>query len=225
MYETIHRVAVWPASIRLLHLLMAASVLILCLTGSLLYSGLILSDMLYWHLLDVWHVPAGHVLLMTLVVRLTLLAVRRDVAGWKALIPESLEGVVATAVFYISLARMNLPGYFAHNPLWKILYLLMFALLLTQSFTGLMLQSSWLQSVFRTDSFNTLHNHQLLFTPILVIVVAHVITAILHDWKSPSAEISAMINGSKFFTVESEKKIDTEKTSVSISLDSLTGKK
>jgi hypothetical protein len=42
----------------------------------------------------------------------------------------------------------------------------------------------------------------LLYAPIGVLVFAHIVTAILHDWKSPAAEISAMINGHKFFSVE-----------------------
>jgi Ni/Fe-hydrogenase 1 B-type cytochrome subunit len=221
MNETIHRVLVWPAAVRLLHILMASSVLILCVTGALLYSGLVLNDILYWHLLDVWHLPAGHVLAGSLVARLVMLVLRSDVAGWRALVPESLEGVVGTAIFYLSMARMNLPGYYAHNPLWKPVYLVMFILLLLQVSSGLMLEFSFVRSVFRTDSYEALQQHQALFLPLLVIVVLHIITSILHDWKSGTSDISAMVNGHKHFTVEGEQKVDIGKNTVSVSLDSL----
>jgi len=223
MNERIHRALVWPASVRLLHGMMAATVLILCMTGLLLQSGLILNPSLHEHLLTVWHVPSGHILGLVLVARLGLLVFGKGVANWKALIPENLEGITATAVFYISMARMNLPSYFAHNPLWKVVYLVMFLLLVMQTGSGLLLESSWLQSVFRTDSFHALQQHQALFTTMLWIVLAHIITSILHDWKSPSSEISSMINGHKFFSVEEEKKVSSQQ--VSINLTDLTGKK
>lgn len=202
MKEEIHSVEVWPPIIRLLHLLMAASVIILLLTGLLMSSGMILNDVLYQHLLTVWHLPSGHVLLGVIVVRLVLLMVRRDVLGWRALMPDNISDILKVAVFYLSFARMQLPAYFAHNPLWKLLYLALYVLLVTQAFTGLLLESGWLRSVLRTDSATALMQHQALLEIILVLVVMHILTALLHDWKSPSAEISSMINGRKFFHVE-----------------------
>jgi Ni/Fe-hydrogenase 1 B-type cytochrome subunit len=225
MSEEIRSVAVWPAIIRLLHLLMAATVSILLITGTLMHSGLILNEALYLHLLTVWHLPSGHVLLGVVVIRLFLLAVRKDVAGWRALIPGNIEEVIKVAVFYLSMARMQLPGYFAHNPLWKILYLAGYLLLAVQVFTGLLLESAWLRSVFRTDSSSALLQHQSLLEVLLVYVVLHIITALLHDWKSPAAEISSMINGNKHFSIETDKnKIDID-NQITVSLDSLTGKK
>ncbi len=202
MNEEIRMVEVWPPLIRLLHLLLAASVSILLLTGLLMNSGMILNDRLYQHLLTVWHLPSGHVLTGVLIVRILLLAVRNDVSGWRALVPDNIRDITKMAVFYLSLARMQLPAYFAHNPLWKVLYLLMFVLLLVQVASGLLLESAWLRSVFRTDSSDALLKHQALLDVIFGVVVVHIITVLLHDWKSASAEISSIINGRKFFHID-----------------------
>jgi Ni/Fe-hydrogenase 1 B-type cytochrome subunit len=219
MSEEIQRVAVWPPLLRLLHIVMAGTMLILLITGILLHSGMILNYQLFEHLLHVWHIPAGHVLAIALAIRIVMLFVTRGVSSWKALIPENMQSVVGVAVFYLSLARNNLPGYFAHNPLWKVFYLLGFIMITIQVLTGLLLEFSWLRSVFKTDSATALVQHQMLLEVLLVFVVAHIITAILHDWKTNTGEISAMINGYKFFTVEKQSK-QTVQTSA-VSLDSL----
>ena len=224
MNEEIQMAEVWPPIIRLLHLLMAAPVTILIVTGLLMHSGMILNDVLHQHLLNIWHLPSGHVLMGVVLVRLVLLVIRRDVAGWRALMPDKIDDIFKVAMFYLSLARMQLPAYFAHNPLWKILYLAMYLLLAVQVFTGFLLESAWLRSVFRTDSSTALMQHQSLLEVLLVMVVLHIITALLHDWKSPTGSISSMVNGNKFFHIEkNDNKIHTDQT-VSVSLDSLTKK-
>jgi Ni/Fe-hydrogenase 1 B-type cytochrome subunit len=223
--EEIRLVAVWPPIIRLLHLLLAATMIILLLTGVLMHSGMILNPELYEHLLTVWHLPSGHVLLGVVMVRMILLVVRNDVAGWRALLPGNIEEVISVSIFYLSLARMQLPAYFAHNPLWKLLYLAGYILLSVQIITGLLLESSWLRSVFRTDSSTVLLQHHALLEVLLVYVTLHIITALLHDWKSSASEISSMINGNKYFRIETgSKKINIDNKIV-VSLDSLTGKK
>jgi len=224
MKEEIYSVEVWPPIIRLLHLLMAATVMILLLTGLLMSSGMILNEVFYQHLLTVWHLPSGHVLLAVIIVRLILLLVRRDVLGWKALMPDNMGDIIKVAMFYLSFARLQLPAYFAHNPLWKLLYLALYILLLVQAVTGLLLESAWLRSVFRTDSATALMQHQALLEIILVLVFMHILSSLLHDWKSPSAEISSIINGRKFFHVEKNNNLIPTDKSVSVSLDSLTGK-
>ena len=219
MSEEIQRVAVWPPLLRLLHIIMAASMMICLLTGLLMHSGMILNYQFFEHLLEVWHLPAGHVFALALLARLIMLFVTRGVSSWKALIPENMQSVLGTAIFYLSLARNNLPGYFAHNPLWKIFYLLAFVLMVIQVITGLLLEFSWLRSVFKTDSASALIQHQALLEVLLVFVLAHIITVILHDWKSNTGEISGMINGYKFFSVE--KKSPQTLQSTAVPLDNL----
>jgi len=224
MSDKLIRVNVWPAILRLLHLLMASSMLILLLTGGFLQSGMILNELLYLDLLEIWHLPAGHVFAAALIVRLVLLFFGKGVLHIRALLDWKLQDVVAVAVFYASFARMQLQGYFAHNPLWKSIYLLFFGMSILQVFSGFLLESNWLRSVLRTDSYTVLYYHQLLFQPLTVIVLAHVLTAILHDWKSDRAEISAMINGHKFISIEPNIGQQEKVESVSVSLASLTSK-
>ena len=221
MSQKIQRVAVWPPLLRLLHIVMGVTMLILVVTGILMHSGMILNYELFEHLLHVWHLPAGHVLGIALLIRIIMLFVTQGVSNWKALAPESMQSVIGVAIFYLSLARNNLPAYFAHNPLWKVFYLLAYILITIQVMTGLLLEFAWLRSVFRTDSASVLLQHQSLLEILAVFVMAHIITAILHDWKTDTGEISAMVNGHKFFTVEKPSK-ETVKTA-SVSLSSLTG--
>ena len=222
MSEEIRVVEVWPPLVRLLHLLMAATVSILLVTGVLMHSGLILNEQLHQHLLTVWHLPSGNILAGVILVRIGLLFVGKNVSGWRALMPDNPGDMLKVAMFYLSLARMQLPAYFAHNPLWKPLYLLTYLLLAAQAVSGLLLESAWLRSVLRTDSSTALLQHQSLLVIILVLVLMHIVTSLLHDWKSSSAEISPIISGRKYFHIEkSNSRINMEQ-SISVSLDSLT---
>ena len=155
-----------------------------------------------------------------------MLLVRRDVAGWRALLPEKFSDIVTTATFYLSMARMNLPAYFAHNPLWKIFYVVMLVLLVIEAFTGILLESAWLRSVFRTDTATLLEQHRMLLEPLGYLVIAHVVTALLHDWKTSTGELSAIVNGHKCFTVE-QRLTEQNVQPVTVSLEGLkkTGKK
>lgn len=221
MSEQIQRVLVWPPILRVLHLMMASTVMILLVTGLLLQSGMILNEQLYLHLLEIWHLPAGNVLVFVLVIRVALLLVKKDVSGWRALIPDSLEGIINTATFYLSLGRMNLPGYFAHNPLWKIVYLVWLVMLSLQAFSGVLLESAWLRSVFHTDTSTTLKYHQLLLEPLTVVLIAHILTALLHDWKTPTGELSAINNGYKHFPIGNRNTGNTVEAPVTVNIDNL----
>ena len=120
---------------------------------------------------------------------------------------------------------MKLPSYFAHNPFWKLLYLLMFILLSLQVFYGLLIEFSWLRSITRLDSLLGREQHSLLFIPIFSLVIAHIVTVILHDWKTETGEVSSIINGYKHFTFDAKSKKPNVEMPVTVSLDNLFIKK
>lgn len=201
MREQLQRIPVWPGLLRIVHWTLAASVSLLLLSGWLMGSGMVLNDRLYQFLLEQIHLPAGHVLGVALAIRGWYLVADQRVDGWRALVPRAaqLQGMLMMLRFYASLGRGVLPGYYAHNPLWAPLYLLLLALLLVQLGTGLMLEFSKLRGLFSLSSVDLLHWHQALLAVVAWLTLAHVFTAFLHDLRGNGSDVSGIINGHRTF--------------------------
>lgn len=206
MATEFRRVRVWPAVIRLTHWAMTLGLLVLLPTGWLLTTGLIANEELYQLLRHDLHEPAGHVLAVALAVRLAyLVAGGSGLTGWKALLPITAQQRAAVremARFYSALSSRPLPGYYAHNPLWAPLYLIVFALLAVAAATGLMLEFPFLQAVAHAEEPAVLRLHGRLVEWILVWCVFHVAAAVLHDWRGQGSDVSALISGYRIFPVE-----------------------
>jgi len=102
--------------------------------------------------------------------------------------------------FYLSLGRNPMPSYYAHNPFWGPIYLLMFLVLLAQAASGLLVK-------YQPDGIlewmpQLKHLHDLGYGIIATFVPLHIVAVFLHDWKGEGAEISAMISGYKLFSVQ-----------------------
>jgi Ni/Fe-hydrogenase 1 B-type cytochrome subunit len=206
---SIRRVLVWPATLRLLHALVALSVIVLLATGWLLDHD----AALYTGARD-YHFIAGYALLGALAIRLPLLAVGKGPARLSALLPgaEQRRGAIATLRFYLSLARTPLPRWYAHNPLWGPLYLAMLALLLVAVITGLGYDSD--RAILGLSAVDT---HATVARLVLILVVAHLIAVVLHDLRGTGADVSGIINGHRFFTIEPlEPEIDTPSTEIDL---------
>lgn len=191
--ETVQRVAIWSARLRLAHWLMALAVLLLLLSGWLMP----LAPSLAVPLRDA-HYVAGYTLLLALALRWYLLLFGRAAEQWRDLVPRGPQVRAAwhTLRFYLSLGRAPLPAWYAHNPLWGPLYLLLFAVLSLQALTGLALE---------TGSFAVLRPwwwHSMLAAPIAVLVAAHVVAVFVHDLKGGGADVSAMINGHRLYKTD-----------------------
>ena len=182
----VQRVPVWSGRLRLLHWLLAAAVLFMLATGFLLGADLLPFDRR--RILDV-HVNMGYVAFSLVVLRLLLLVGGARTDHWRDLvaIPRQGAGITAMLRFYLTLGRAPMPVYYGHNPLWGPLYLLLLGLLVAQSLTGIAGGGPW---------------HALGYGVILLLVAAHLVAVLLHDWRGTAAEISAMVNGSKVFVVE-----------------------
>ncbi|HHJ36357.1 MAG TPA: cytochrome b/b6 domain-containing protein, partial [Gammaproteobacteria bacterium] len=96
--------------------------------------------------------------------------------------------------FYISFSRYPLPNWYAHNPLWLPLYLLMFLVLAGCVISGLLYDTSG--SFFTLPMFEL---HGALASLIIFSSLLHIITVFLHDLKGKGAFISAMVNGFRYF--------------------------
>ncbi|MGB1110191.1 MAG: cytochrome b/b6 domain-containing protein [Gammaproteobacteria bacterium] len=183
-------ITVWPYSARVIHLLLVAMVSFQFFSAWALGQGA--GDPNFW--LD-WHVMLGQGLLFVLGARLYLLS-GKGVLGWRALVLDraARRGAVEMGKFYLSMGRMPLPAWFAHNPAWRPLYVLMLVLLVAAVLTGFGHDSYWRVAGFRISELHTAATSLL-----AIVLVGHVAAAVWHDWKGHVGGISGILGGDRCF--------------------------
>lgn len=203
--EEMKRVAVWSGRLRLAHWLLALAVLVLIATGWLRTQGpderLVMIASL--------HAAAGYVLLAALALRIYLLFFGRGPEHWRDLIPQGpqLKAAGEMLLFYITLGRRSLPAYYAHNPLWAPIHLLLFVVLVGQAASGLMLAVADAPTLAYYEATPWIFGYTLpelhhAGLPLIAgYAVAHILAAFVHDWRSRGNEVSAIIGGYKLFIV------------------------
>ncbi|MEE9493415.1 MAG: cytochrome b/b6 domain-containing protein [Gammaproteobacteria bacterium] len=211
---TLQRKLVWSGWMRLAHALIALPVIVLITTAWLLrYTTGINQAAIDYHYI------AGALLAMGLILRLGLLFFDRSTGRWQHLVPNrsQLPAMSKMLRFYLSFARMPLPKWYAHNPFWLPIYSLMLIVLAIMTISGFLMAS---QPILMGLYLPNIHS---LWAPILtVIVMAHIVTAILHDLKGCGADISAMINGYRIFQIEKQE-TGLLNLNPSVSVDDLLG--
>lgn len=190
--ERIRRVPVWSGALRTVHWSLAVGVSFQLASGWLMGQGI--RDPDFWR--D-WHLMAGQAVLVLLLCRFALLF-RPGADGWRSFVPGAtlLRGSRRTLLFYASLGKAPLPNWYAHNPLWALLYPLLAALLLAVGISGVFHDAPYRLAGLTPG---TIHSGTVLLLGWLV--AAHVVTAVFHDLKGKGAYISAMINGRRYFHV------------------------
>lgn len=188
--EALRRVKVWNGGLRLAHWSIALTVLTLIGSGWLL--GQELSPDLHFRISRL-HELTGYLLTIALVFRLYAFFWGTGSDLWKDFLPRGPQwnAVRETFIFYMSFARTPLPSWYAHNPLWGPLYLLLFVLLGTEIVTGLLFHAQLTSAAL----------HYAAYTAIALFSLLHVATVFLHDWRGTASEISAMISGYKIFVL------------------------
>ncbi len=205
MSATIQRVTVFSSIQRMTHWLIAAGVIFQLLSAWLVQNANV--DVLAW---SEWHLMIGQALTLPILLRVYLLLVAGP-THWRSFIPTQGQRqlLLDSLKFYASLGRLPCPDWYAYNPVWQPLYLIMIALLALTSASGLAFGlgpdiAAW---------------HAILASFILYFTLAHLIFSILHDVRGRGAQISAMLNGDKYFqSREAATQIPGEK---SVSLDNL----
>ncbi len=136
---SIRYVAIWPGGLRLAHWLLAAGVLFCLASGWALQQ--LPADPAFWH--D-WHIITGQITALALLLRSVLLFVPGS-THWRALLPKRGQWQACRQMlrFYLSLSRAPLPAWYAHNPLWAPVYLLVLAVEAACLATGFGYSSSW----------------------------------------------------------------------------------
>ncbi len=189
---SIRYVAIWPGGLRLAHWLLAAGVLFCLASGWALQQ--LPADPAFWH--D-WHIITGQITALALLLRSVLLFVPGS-THWRALLPKRGQWQACRQMlrFYLSLGRAPLPAWYAHNPLWAPVYLLVLAVEAACLATGFGYSSSW-----QLLKVPVAQLHSGSATALALFTLAHLAASALHDWKGNGALISAMISGKRYFHI------------------------
>jgi len=211
MSEQIRRVSVWSGWLRFIHGALALATLILIATGWLVTNSPSLAEVAA----DV-HFIAASVLISALLLRLVLGFAGKGSDRFEHMLPQrsDLAGMRASLLFYLSLGKAPLPNWFAHNPLWKPIYLILFVLLVLSAATGWIMPEIQLLGRLYLPRV-----HTWLSNAITVVTAAHIFSVVLQDIKGRSADISAMLNGHRFFVFERGDAAKPEVQQVEVRLD------
>lgn len=214
MAEQIRRVLVWSGWLRVAHAALALATLLLVSTGWLVANA----PSVAVAAADAHYLGAG-ILVFALALRLFLGVFGSGAERFEHMLPGTAElaAIRDSALFYLSLGRAPMPNWFAHNPLWKLLYLVLLVVLALQAVVGWLMPDTPL--VWR---FYLPHVHATLATLITLFVGAHLYSVILQDYRGSTADISAMINGHRYFTIERDGLVKPDLPQVAVRIDSLT---
>lgn len=210
----IKRVLVWSGWLRISHASIGLAVLLLLFTGWLIAESPSLAE----SALDL-HYLASSFLIFGLVVRIVLMFAGVEHERLPGLFPASSElyAMARTLRFYISLGKSPMPGWYAQNPLWKPVYLVIYLALIVLVITGAAMPDVSMMLGFYLPSVHTFWA-QLLFW----FTVLHIGSVVMHDYKNKTTDISAMVNGYRLFLVDSNRAGSVaEKLVQRISIDSL----
>lgn len=167
---------------------------------ALLISGSVLQYLPHWYDIAIdYHQILGYSLTLALIYRVYILIVsKNNSASWREFIPTSQakSNIIAMLRFYVSFGRTPLPGWYAHNPFWLPLYLLVFLALAIQLGSGLIMINNIPFSYF---DIYLLHHYISQF--VFWFTLIHFIAAIAHDIKGSGSDISAMLNGFRIFII------------------------
>ena len=215
----IRRVLIWSGWLRLSHWSIALSTLVLMLTGWLIaHSPLVALQALEYHYMAV------SVLIFGLLLRVLMFIRGQQHERLSALFPDASEirPIKQTLLFYLSLAKQPLPDWYAHNPFWKLLYVLLYLVLAIILFSGVFMEKYPVVMGFYLPSV-----HEFWANIVFFFVSFHLVTLFAHDYFGKTTDISAMINGYRLFEVERSGTSDGRFKTVPVMvqpMDSLRGK-
>lgn len=214
--ENIKYILVWSGWLRLSHLGIVFGVLFQITSAWAIKKDYANYD--FWY--D-WHIMVGQLMLIVIFLRIILLFTE-GASNWRSFFnyKSQLNAIIQMIKFYLSFARLPLPNWYAHNPLWKPIYLFMIVVLSGCVITGMVYDTN-----LTLLGYSSTKLHGALATIIIVLSVAHIITAFLHDWKGKGAFISAIINGHRYFHYSSNNKVGQSETvetpAIHIAVDSI----
>ncbi|WP_456372267.1 cytochrome b/b6 domain-containing protein [Thiolapillus sp.] len=208
----IRRLPVWGKALRLCHWGLALSVLVLLFSGWLIRWVPERADRI-----DDIHFLAAALLLSVLLVRLGLLFIGKGTATLNNLLPNrhTLNQAWAVVRSYLTLGKIRLPKWYAHNPLWAPVYLILFLVLVIQATSGLLL----LNQITLLGDLSIRQIHANGYYLIAGFTLLHVLASFFHDAKGEGSDISAMISGQRIFIIEDSSANNPPTDNVVVRLD------
>ena len=209
----IQRIPVWSRALRIAHWVMAAATLVLIMTGWRM-SG----DPLQVSALLDNHYLAAAFLAPAMLLRLYLLFLGAGTDHISDCEPDMnrLRGAAAVLKYYFSLGRSPLPNWYAHNPLWGPVYLLLFLFLLLQILSGAFQLSHPYPGMINLHDLHVIGAYVITGFTIL-----HILAVFVHDLGGSGSDISAMINGHRIFLLKKQTTAQQSGEVQSVSLDEL----
>jgi len=214
--KEIRRVLIWSGWLRVSHWSIALSTLVLLVTGWLIEH----SPMRELIALE-YHYIAASVLIFGLAVRMVIFFKGKVHERLAALFPEASEinAIKQMLVFYLSMVRQPTPRWYAHNPLWKMIYVFWYIALLLLVMSGGLMEDRPLIMGFYLPSV-----HGFWSAVVLWMTALHLLTLFLHDYYAKTTDVSAMINGYRLFEAEVQEKEDSGTPVVMQSMENLVNK-
>lgn len=210
--ELVSAVKVWQPWIRTLHWTLAASILLLSVTGFYIGNPMVDAGP-NWSLMSLArtvHLVAAWVFIAVLIGRLFLAFTGNLWARWDQIVPlrrQRREHLRHTLRYYLFLETEPAPVV-GHNPMAGLAYLALFAVLAVQTLTGFALMAvqdngdgwqavltGWFSGWLPLPQGRFVHH--LLMWVIWTFVIAHIYAATLSDRIERGGEISSMIGGWK----------------------------
>jgi len=193
----IKRVLVWSGWLRLSHACIGLAVLVLLFTGWLIAESPSLAE----SALEL-HYLVSSLLIFGIVVRIALMFAGRQHERLPGLFPASseLNAMAKTLRFYISLGKSPMPGWYAHNSLWKPVYFVIYLALVVLVISGAVLPDVSLIMGFYVPSVHVFWARIMLWFSLL-----HIASVLLHDYRNQTTDISAMVNGYRLFLIKDNK--------------------
>ncbi|HLZ37443.1 MAG TPA: Ni/Fe-hydrogenase, b-type cytochrome subunit [Mycobacteriales bacterium] len=204
-------VPVWQTSIRLLHWLLVATIVVLTITGFYIGTPVLAPQpgSIPMQLARAVHLFTGFLFTAVLLARFVLLFTGNRWARWRQFLPVEPERrrlLVPSLRYYLFIDKEP-PPVVGHNPLAGLTYLVLFAMFVAQAVTGIALEAveerggwAWTLTgwVFDIASVPTVRFfHHLVMWLTIGFVVHHVYSAVLVDREERSGEISSIISGWK----------------------------
>lgn len=213
MAEQIRRVPVWSGRLRLAHWVMAVGSVALLGTGWLIEAA----PSLAFAAVDYHYLAAG-AFTLGFGLRLWLGVFGDGPERFEHLLLSASEirGVRESLVFYLSFGKAPMPGWYAHNPLWKSLYLVLFLL-----FGGLVLTGWMMPNVPLIGRVYLPTMHAGLSSITAMLLALHLFSVVLQDYRGQSADASAMLSGNRYFDIDHGGLVKPEVTEVSIRPDDI----
>jgi Ni/Fe-hydrogenase 1 B-type cytochrome subunit len=203
---------VWSGWLRLSHAATGLSTLALLLTGWLIADSPSLAD----DAVEA-HYLAASVLVFGLLIRLALFALGQEHERLHHLVPRGSEvsAVIQTLRNYVSFGKLPLPGWYAQNPLWKPLYLVMYLGLVVLAASGALMPDTDLVYGFYLPSVHAWWAWLVLWFSGL-----HLVAVVWHDLAKGSTDVSAIINGYRTFEIDTRSP-ETQDIVQVVTIDSL----